>query len=374
MSAVDERAGVIARPESRPYADVRKGYTYFEEGDVLFAKITPCMQNGKHAIATDLIDGFGFGSTEFHIIRPGMEVTAEWIHRFVRQPSVLAEATAHFTGSVGQQRVPEQFLASLPIPLPPLPEQRRIAAILGEQLAAVERARAAAQAQLEAANALPGAYLQEVFRTSEEEWPVRELGEVCQIQLGKMLSPASKTGTNSHPYLRNFNVQWGRFDLSDISEMDFSDTEQSKFALRPGDLLVCEGGEPGRSALWEGQIAPCYYQKALHRLRPIDNQVDPYYVLYRLWLGATVGEFADTHAQTTIAHLPAVRLATLPIPVPPREKQHQMADMVKDQMAKADAARHSLEDQLATIDRLPAALLRRAFAGEMQGEPRTPAD
>ena len=89
MEAVDAEKGMISALRERPYAEVKKGYTYFEEGDVLFAKITPCMQNGKHAIARDLIGGIGFASTEFHVIRPTEGILAEWIHYFVRQTAVL---------------------------------------------------------------------------------------------------------------------------------------------------------------------------------------------------------------------------------------------------------------------------------------------
>jgi type I restriction enzyme S subunit len=118
MTAVDAIRGVIAAPQVRPYGEVAKGYTYFADSDVLFAKITPCMQNGKHAVATGLIDGIGFASTEFHVIRHGPELDPGWIHAFLRQPSVLDEATSFFTGAVGQQRVPDDFLANLIIPLP----------------------------------------------------------------------------------------------------------------------------------------------------------------------------------------------------------------------------------------------------------------
>ncbi|MDP9363140.1 MAG: hypothetical protein M3Q10_02715 [Chloroflexota bacterium] len=97
MAAVAEEGRGIDGSEIRPYADVAKGYTYFEEGDVLFAKITPCMQNGKHAITRNLIDGMGLGSTEFHIVWSGSNVTPEWIHLFLIQPWVLSEAMAHFT-------------------------------------------------------------------------------------------------------------------------------------------------------------------------------------------------------------------------------------------------------------------------------------
>lgn len=163
MSAVDEVHGVIAQVEVKPYSQVRKGYTFFVEGDVLFAKITPCMQNGKHAIARNLIDGIGFGTTEFHVLRPRAEVLSEWIHSFIRQSWVLRDAQTHFTGSAGQQRVPELFLINLEIPLPPLSDQKRISAILREQMAAVERARKALEEQLEAINQLPAAILRKAF-------------------------------------------------------------------------------------------------------------------------------------------------------------------------------------------------------------------
>lgn len=163
MEAVDAEKGMICEVRERLFADVKKGYTYFEEGDVLFAKITPCMQNGKHAIARNLIGGIGFASTEFHVIRPAKGILAEWIHQFVRQPNILQEATSHFTGAVGQQRVPDDFLKTLEIPLPPLVEQQRIAAVLREQMAAVEKARAAAEEELNTINALPAALLRRAF-------------------------------------------------------------------------------------------------------------------------------------------------------------------------------------------------------------------
>lgn len=163
MPAVNERNGSITRPEIKTYQEVRKGYTFFQEGDVLFAKITPCMQNGKHAIARNLLDGIGFGSTEFHVLRPGKRVLAEWVHFFLRQPSILSKATAHFEGSVGQQRVPAAFLANLQIPLPPIAEQHQLVKKLQMQLAAMEEARQAAEAQLASLRQLPASLLRHTF-------------------------------------------------------------------------------------------------------------------------------------------------------------------------------------------------------------------
>jgi type I restriction enzyme S subunit len=267
---------------------------------------------------------------------------------------------------IGQSAVKNDKLLALEIPLPPVEEQKRIAAILKEQMAAVERARAAAEAQLEAAKALPAAYLHAAFSSPEaQQWPTSQLGMLCDIQLGKMLSPASRIGLRPRPYLRNANVQWGKFDLADIARMDFTEDQERKFALRSGDLLVCEGGEPGRAAVWDGRIPSCLYQKAIHRLRPISNAVDPHFVMYRLWMGALQQEFLESHAKTTIAHLPAVRLQRLPIRVPAVPEQQRIAVTLNEQMASAERARKAIEEELDVINKLPAALLRRAFNGEL---------
>ena len=163
MEAVDAISGLVSDLRVRQYGEVKKGYTYFAEGDVLFAKITPCMQNGKHTIAKGLIGGIGFGTTEFHVLRPNENIISEVIWFFIRQPNVLIEATEHFTGAVGQQRLPDDYLANLEIPLPPLAEQRRLAGVLREQMAAVEKARAAVENELNTINALPAALLCRAF-------------------------------------------------------------------------------------------------------------------------------------------------------------------------------------------------------------------
>ena len=159
MAAVDESAAAIASPQVRQFREVAKGYTYMQDGDVIFAKITPCMQNGKHAIVADTHTGIAFGSTEFHVLRPTDQVISTWVHRFLLRPELLAEAQSRFTGTAGQQRVPKEFLIEKVIPLPPLDEQHRIA----ETMALVERARSSAAAQLAMINELFTAMLREIF-------------------------------------------------------------------------------------------------------------------------------------------------------------------------------------------------------------------
>ncbi|MBU9406241.1 restriction endonuclease subunit S [Burkholderia multivorans] len=127
MAAVDERLAAITVPEVRPYAKVQKGYTAFVEGDVLFAKVTPCMENGKAAVASNLVGCIGFGSTEFHVLRPDTRlILADYLLHFVRQPQFREQAKAAFVGTGGLQRVPPDFFKRVKLPLPSLPEQRRI--------------------------------------------------------------------------------------------------------------------------------------------------------------------------------------------------------------------------------------------------------
>ena len=156
MAAVDEHAGIIGAHQSRTYSEVKKGYTYFVDDDVLFAKITPCMENGKAAIARELIGGVGFGSTEFHILRSNGAVLPEWLFYFVRREAFRAEAKRNFTGTAGQQRVPTTFLARALIPTPPLDEQRRIVDLLARAEGIVRLRR---EAEQKAAELIPALFL-----------------------------------------------------------------------------------------------------------------------------------------------------------------------------------------------------------------------
>jgi len=153
MKAVDGATGTIACPEIRTFAEVSKGYTWFTEGDVIFARITPCMQNGKSAIARGLRNGTAFGSTEFHVIRPGLKLTAEWLHALVRHKAFRDDASAHFKGTAGQQRVPQSFLEKKKIPVPSLSEQGCIVAeldALNAEVNALKRLQAETAVELDA--------------------------------------------------------------------------------------------------------------------------------------------------------------------------------------------------------------------------------
>ncbi len=143
MAAVDDVSGMIVEPQIRPVGEVWKGYTRFAENDVIFAKITPCMENGKAAIARNLANGLGLGSTEFHVLRSSGAVLPEWVFHFVRQNSFRGDAAARMTGTAGQLRVPAAFMKESFIPLAPLPEQHRIVEAIETQFTRLDAAVAA---------------------------------------------------------------------------------------------------------------------------------------------------------------------------------------------------------------------------------------
>jgi len=127
MPAVDDKTGTIKAPLIKKYSEVRNGYTYFRDGDVIFAKITPCIENGKSAVCKKLVNTVGFGSTEFHVIRPDIkELLPEWIHLIVRSKKFREEAEKNMPGTAGQKRVPKEFLEDYLFPIPDITEQKAI--------------------------------------------------------------------------------------------------------------------------------------------------------------------------------------------------------------------------------------------------------
>jgi type I restriction enzyme S subunit len=176
-----------------------------------------------------------------------------------------------------------------------------------------------------------------------------------------MLSKKARSGNGSRPYLRNKNVQWGRIDLDDLLEMDFTDSELERFAVEPGDLLVCEGGEVGRAAIWRGQLDWIGYQKALHRVRPVGG-IAPEYLLYVfMWLAQT--NAFDAHVTgSTIRHLPQEDLRLLRVPVPPLNEQRRIVAAIEEHLSRLDAGDASLAAALRRLDAMPLVTLSASLA------------
>lgn len=164
--------------------------------------------------------------------------------------------------------------------------------------------------------AAPELYQETAIGWIPKEWELPKIGEIFSLQLGKMLSQVAKTGKAELPYLGNKNVQWNEFDFTTLETMSFSEPEKEKFKLIYGDLLVCEGGDVGRSAIWKDELSECYYQKAIHRLRPINKKVLPSFALRFMHYAKSTGILLNFTSQTSIAHLTREKLAEVPIFLP----------------------------------------------------------
>ena len=169
----------------------------------------------------------------------------------------------------------------------------------------------------------------DVIRNSKA-WQIRVFADIASSRLGKMLDAKQQTGKCSYPYLANFNVQWFRFNIENLNQMDFDEDARAEFELKDGDLLVCEGGEIGRCAVWHNEIQPCFFQKALHRVRCNRQIIHPDYLAWWFKYNCDHDGFAAiAGAKATIAHLPGVKLKQLQVAVPPLELQEKFAAFVE---------------------------------------------
>lgn len=165
---------------------------------------------------------------------------------------------------------------------------------------------------------------------NSKAWQMRLFADIASSRLGKMLDAKQQTGKCSYPYLANFNVQWFRFNIENLNQMDFDEDDRAEFELKDGDLLVCEGGEIGRCAVWHNEIQPCFFQKALHRVRCNRQIIQPDYLAWWFKYNCDHDGFAAiAGAKATIAHLPGVKLKQLQVAVPPIELQQQFAAFVE---------------------------------------------
>lgn len=198
-------------------------------------------------------------------------------------------------------------------------------------------------------------------------WHWSTVAQLGSARLGKMLDKAKNKGAPRR-YLRNVNVRWFDFDLSDLNLMPFEDRELEQFALRPGDVLICEGGEAGRAAVWDGREADVYFQKALHRVR-LHEEVLPQFFVYYLRASADAGRLASYSTGATFMHLTGQLLASLPIPVPPKEEQERILHKIDELTSLCDELESALASEEVERARLLESLLHEALNGNSEPLP-----
>ncbi len=361
MAAVLED-GTIAEEEMRPLSEVLKGYTYFERDDVIFAKITPCFENGKAAHLVNLGTQVGFGSTEFHVLRPGHHLDARYLFHMVWNPRFRFMESKKMAGAAGQKRVPVDAVRDYKIPLLPLPEQKRIAAIL-DKADTIRRKRRQALA-------LADQFLRSVFLdmfgdpvTNPKGWEIGTIRDlVSDVRYGT--SKKADISQGAFPVLRMGNITYaGGLDISDLKYVDLDEREQPKYLATHDDILFNRTNSKelvGKTAVYDLD-EPMAIAGYLVRAR-VNENADPYYIASYL---------NSDHGKATLmgmcknivgmANINAQEMQDIRIAHPPVELQYDYRRVVE--AVKKDKGLH-----LAGIDEaehLFGSLTQRAFRGEL---------
>jgi restriction endonuclease S subunit len=192
------------------------------------------------------------------------------------------------------------------------------------------------------------------------QWQVKKVGDIADTQLGKMLNKGKQSGKYAKPYLRTDNVHWGRFDLSEIKAMDILPEEQDKYLATKGDLLMCEGGASGRTAIWNEDY-DISFQNHVHRIRPKDpKEISPKYLLYYFEWFIKNGFASDLIKGVTISSLSQSGLRSIEVTYPTIDEQHKIVELLEDHLSRLDAALADVKQA-----KTKAAQFRRSFIHEM---------
>ena len=368
MAAVSEETLSIEAQAERPFSEVAKGYTPFKRGDVLVAKITPCFENGKMALADNLAHELGFGTTEFHVFRPSERVTGPYLFNLLRAPYVRKAGAMKMKGAAGQRRVPADFFATLQIPLPPLAEQKRIAGIL-DAADALRAKRREALAQLD--TLLQSTFL-DMFGdpvTNPMGWEERHLPDLVSKRkhalkrgpFGGALKKEIFVPEGFKVYEQK-NVIYDDFDIGSyfIKKSDYE--RLVPFKVSSNNLLISCSGTIGSIAAVPVHAAPGVINQALLKI-DLDESIMLNSFFLGLWRSQSFEQqvLGMTHG-TGMKNMKSMNeLKGINFFVPPIDIQHRFA-VIDQSVEKQRACQRA---HLAELDTLFASLQSRAFRGDL---------
>ncbi len=419
MAAVEACSGRMEVSQTKHFVAVKKGYTPFKEGDVVFAKITPCMENGKMAVVPKLTNGLGFGSTEFHVLRPHEGIDARFVYYFVSSQGFRREAAHHMTGAVGQKRVPQSFLEEASIPVPLLEDQQRIVAEIEKQFSRLDEAvaslkRTKANLKRYKASVLKAAVegkltedwrkqhpdvepasklLERILAERRTKWPYKGAykepvapastnlppipTEWCWMTLDQALwqlrsgtAETSRREPTGYPVLKSSAVRHGLIDFADINFLQKSQSQRSDNFLRIGDFLITRlsgsVGYVGCSALVKDTVCDgIQYPDRIFcgKLVPGIDGVYLSYCFQHPHIRKTLGKAA----KSTAGHqrISMTDLYPLTLPLPPAAEQEQIIAEVEHRLSVIDELEATVDANLTRAERLRQSILQRAFRGEL---------
>jgi type I restriction enzyme S subunit len=333
-----------------------------KRGTVVFPKSGAAITSNNRAILG--IDAYIVG--HLLAIEPTDAVISLWLYWSLCQLDMM-----DYSDNSGYPSLKQSVVEKIEIPLPPLAEQKRIAGILKEQMAAVERARASAEAQLQAAENLPVAYLRAVFDNCESKsWPRKCIGDISSERLiGLVRAFTEQHSSARYPYLKMENITTdGRLVVASRARVSASDDERERYSLQKGDFLFNTRNSfelVGKTAVFDLDEKDWLFNNNLMRVR-FKPEIDSFFVLFAFHSDEVASQLESFKSNTTsVCAIYDRQFVEIKIPVPPLAGQRRIAAQLSSQMASAERLRQMLADQLDAINKLPAALLRRAFNGEL---------
>lgn len=383
MAAVEAATGRMDATAVRRFGEVKKGYTVFREGDVLFAKITPCMENGKMAVARGLRNGVGCGSTEFHVLRARPCVDPHYLYHFISSAGFRAEAAHHMTGAVGQKRVPATFLEQCEIPLPELDEQRRIVAEIEKQFSRVDEAVATlkrvkanlARHKLSMlVSATSGRLLDGPNRSAAESgigenitglptgWRWAEIGDLANVVRGGSPRPAGdpRYFGGSIPWITVGPITADDDDYLRSVPTGLTDAgrERSRY-IEPHTLLLTNSGATlgvPKISLTGGCI-----NDGVAALLNVDYPLKKYLLIY---LRCKTAEMRRVNQGAAQPNLNTTIIKRYRVPVPPTDVQHRIVAEVDRRLSIAREVEAEVDAVLKRAQVLRSAVSGRAFGSE----------
>ena len=260
---------------------------------------------------------------------------------------------------VAQLNLSTKWLEKYPIPIPPIDEQKRIVAKIEELFSELENG----VETLKKTKQQLAVYRQAVLKEAFEGCKIyTAFGKITDARLGKMLDKEKNTGIYRQ-YLRNINVRWFSFDLSNLLQMRIEEDEEEKYSIKKGDLVICEGGEPGRCAVWENEDT-FFYQKALHRVRFLDDS-NPKFYMYYIWFSAQTGKLSHYFTGTGIKHLTGQSLDKLSVPTTCKENQDFIVEEIESRLSVCDSIEQTVDTALQQAEAMRQSILKKAFEGEL---------
>ncbi|CAM7143693.1 restriction endonuclease subunit S [Klebsiella quasipneumoniae subsp. similipneumoniae] len=367
-------------------SDVYNGYTYFENEDILIAKVTPCFENKNMVVAHDLHNGIGFGSSEIYVLRCNDIINNDFLFYRLQEDNFMSIAEGAMTGAGGLKRVPSDILNNFKFGLPRIKEQSIIVNFLKHETAKIDILIEKQQQLIELLKEKRQAVISHAVTKGlnpdvpmkdsgvewlgevPEHWIVRRLKHTASLQSG---IPKGKdlTGKSSIsvPMLRVANVQDGYLDLEDVHAIDIEPSQLERYLLRNGDVLMNEGGDNdqlGRGAVWSAPIDNCIHQNHVFAIRPQRIESDWLDMLTRVAY-AKFHFYRVAKQSTNLASISSTNIKETPLLIPPVEERVEILEFIKLQLEKLKKTEELSSNQVALLQERRTALISAAVTGKI---------